>query len=40
MLVTDDSHQATDALVDLTPIPSDLTTSPGPGVLTLAVRPL
>lgn len=26
MLATDDSHQATDALVDLTPIPSDLTT--------------
>ncbi|MFF7205444.1 hypothetical protein [Streptomyces sp. NPDC008141] len=25
-LATDDSHQATDALVDLTPIPSDLTT--------------
>ncbi|MFJ8134336.1 SMI1/KNR4 family protein [Streptomyces hydrogenans] len=26
MLATDDSHQATDALMDLTPIPSDLTT--------------
>ncbi|MFF8196275.1 hypothetical protein ACF05L_36645 [Streptomyces bobili] len=26
MLATVDSHQATDALVDLTPIPSDLTT--------------
>ncbi|MFJ9041072.1 hypothetical protein ACIRF8_31430 [Streptomyces sp. NPDC102406] len=26
MLATDDSHQATDALVDLTPIPSDLIT--------------
>lgn len=26
MLATDDSHQATSALVDLTPIPSDLTT--------------
>ncbi|MFK0256204.1 hypothetical protein [Streptomyces sp. NPDC090445] len=26
MLATDDSHQATGALVDLTPIPSDLTT--------------
>ncbi|MFD0427072.1 hypothetical protein ACFQ60_00075 [Streptomyces zhihengii] len=26
MLATDDSRQATDALVDLTPIPSDLTT--------------
>ncbi|MFE5881576.1 SMI1/KNR4 family protein [Streptomyces hydrogenans] len=26
MLASDDSHRATDALVDLTPIPSDLTT--------------
>lgn len=26
MLATDDSHKATDTLVDLTPIPSDLTT--------------
>ncbi|WP_406224235.1 hypothetical protein [Streptomyces canus] len=46
-LATDESHQATDALVELTPIPSDLTTMyrvidevflPGPSPVKVGTR--